>query len=422
MAVAATVDTAFEAGWWRQFDDPALDGLIEQAFSANRDLQAAAARYTAARELAGAASLLQVPHGGPTVSVSRQHVSVGEALGDVPDRTQAGFGVAWEADLFGRLRGIRRAAVADAGVAAMDVRGAQVAIAAQIASAYFELRGAERDVVLVEGLQARTRDQVKTTRALVSAGRVTRLDLLRAQQVEEELAASLSMSLHRIERARNRLATLTGNTPDALQIPAASAMALRASALPIGTPADLLRRRPDVAAAELRVTAAAARAGIARANLFPRVDVTGTVGLVAGSLGRLTEAAAGSWFIAPRLMWNAFDWPRLRREMRAAGALADAAFAEYEQVVLLALEESRTALDAYAAANREFVARECRAQAATDAAGVVFVQYREGLVDSLARTQADRDAIAGALDANRTLTSQRLAVVDVYRALGGGWK
>lgn len=108
--------------------------------------------------------------------------------------------------------------------------------------------------------------------------------------------------------------------------------------------------------------------------------------------------------------------------MRAAGALADAAFAEYEQVVLQALEESRTALDAYAAANREFAAHERRAQAAADAAGVVFVQYREGLVDSLARTQADRDAIAGSLDANRALTAQRLAVVDVYRALGGGWR
>jgi NodT family efflux transporter outer membrane factor (OMF) lipoprotein len=426
MAFAATVDTDFEAAWWRQFQDPVLDGLVEQAFTANRDLQAAASRYTAARELAGAATLLQLPHGGPTVGVSRQHLSAVEAAGNVPDRTasfaQAGFGVAWEADLFGRLRGIRRAAVADAGVAAMDVRGAQVAIAAQVAAAYFDLRGAERDVTLIEGLQARTREQLTTTRTLVSAGRVTRLDLLRARQVEEELAAGLSVSLHRVERARNRLATLTGNVPDGLQIAPVPAIALRASALPIGTPEDLLRRRPDVAAAELRVTAATARAGIARAELFPRVDVTGSIGLVAGSIGRLTAASAGSWLIAPRLIWNAFDWPRLRREMRAAGALADAAFADYEQVVLQALEESRTALDAYAAANREFAAHERRAQAAADAAGVVYVQYREGLVDSLARTQADRDAIAGALDANRALTAQRLAVVDVYRALGGGWR
>ena len=218
------------------------------------------------------------------------------------------------------------------------------------------------------------------------------------------------------------MATLTGKTSDALQVPEAGLGRLRASALPIGTPADLLRRRPDVAAAEFRVAAAIARAGISRAELFPRVDITGTVGLIAGSIGRLAEGAAGSWLIAPRLVWNAFDWPRLRREMRAAGALADAAFADYEQTVLQALEESRTAIDAYAAANREFAAHERRAQAAADAAGVVFVQYREGLVDSLARTQADRDAIAGALDANRALTAQRLAVVDVYRALGGGWR
>ena len=426
MATLDTTDAAVEAAWWTHFQDPVLDGLVEQAFSANRDLRAAAARYTAARELAGAAGLLQLPQGGPGVGVSRQHLSVTEAGGDVSSRSasfvQVGVGVGWEADLFGRLRGARRAAAADAGVAAMDIRGAQVAIAAEIAAAYFELRGAERDLVLIEGLQGRTRQQLETTSTLVAAGRVTRLDLLRAQQVEEELETGLSVSLHRVERARNRLATLTGVTPEALQIAQGPAVPLRAAALSIGTPADLLRRRPDVAAAEFRVAAASARAGIARADLFPRVDVTGTVGLIAGSLGRLAEGAAGSWLIAPRLVWNAFDLPRLRREMRAAGALADAAFAEYEQAVLQALEESRTALDAYAAANREFAAQERRAQASADAAGVVFVQYREGLVDSLARTQADRDAIAGALDANRALTAQRLAVVDVYRALGGGWR
>jgi NodT family efflux transporter outer membrane factor (OMF) lipoprotein len=425
MTVAETTNADVEAAW-RYFNDPVLDMLIEESLSANRDLRSAAARYTAARELAGAAALLQLPRGGVRVGVSRQHLSAIEAGGDVTGRTatfvHTGLDVAWEADLFGRLRGITRAAAADAGVAAMDVRGAQVAIVAQVASAYFELRGAERDIVLIEELQERTRQQLDTTRELVAAGRVTSLDLLRAQQVEEELATAHSSSAHQAERARNRLATLTGNAPEALQIPAAVPASLRASAIPIGTPADLLRRRPDIAGAELRVVATTARANSARAELFPKVDVTGTVGLVAGSVGRLAEGAAGSWLIAPRLVWNAFDWPRLRREMRAAGALADAAFAEYEQTVLLALEESRTALDAYAAANREFAAHQRRAQAATDAAGVVFVQYREGFVDSLARTQADRDAISGALDANRALTAQRLAVVDVYRALGGGWR
>jgi multidrug efflux system outer membrane protein len=426
LSVSHTAEGAVEAAWWRLFEDTVLDGLVEEALSANRDLRAASARYEASRQLAGAAAWLQAPHGGPSVGVARQHLSASEARGDVGDRTasfiQTGVGVAWEADLFGRLRGIRRAAAAEASVAAMDVRGAQVAIAAQVAAAYFEFRGARRDVELVGQLQLRTREQLETTRQLMAAGRVTRLDLLRGQQVEDELTAAESFALHRAERARNRLATLTGRTADALQIPEAALGTLRVEALAIGTPAELLRRRPDVAAAEFRVMAANARAGVARAELFPRVDVTGTVGLIAGSLGRLVEGTAGSWLIAPRLVWQAFDWPRLRREMRAAGALADAAFAGYEQTVLQALEESRTALDAYAAANREFAAHQRRSQAAADAAGVVFVQYREGLVDSLARTQADRDAIAGALDANRALTAQRLAVVDVYRALGGGWR
>jgi outer membrane protein TolC len=303
----------------------------------------------------------------------------------------------------------------------MDARGVRIAIIAQLAAAYFELRGAERDHLLIDGLQERTRQQVDVTRALITAGRVTRLDLLRIQQVEHELSAAASDAARRTARARNRIATLTGRSAGSIDIPAPNETPLRAETLAIGTAGELLQRRPDIAAAQSRVAAATTRANVARAELFPRVEVSGAIGLVAGSVGRLTDAAAGSWLIAPRILWNVLDWPRLRREMRAAGALADAAFADYEQTVLSALEESQTALATYVAANYELAALEQRATAAADAAGIVLVQYREGLVDSLARTQAERDAIAGALDANRALTLQRLAVVDVYRALGGGW-
>lgn len=423
-SVVGTVEAPVEAEWWRIFDDPTLDSLIQEAIAANRDLQAAAARFEAARELAGAARLLQLPHGGPSVGVTTRQASGSEVPQGLDRRAtlvQTGFGFAWEADLFGRLRGVHRAAVSEAEAAAMDARGVRVAIIAQVAASYFELRGAERDAALIDGLQDRTRQQLEITRALIAAGRVSRLDLLRIQQVEHELSAAESDAARRIDRSRNRLATLTGRPAGSIDVPAAFESPLRAQTLAIGSAGELLKRRPDIAAAESRLAAAAARANVARAELFPRVEVTGAIGLVAGSVGRLTDAAAGSWLIAPRLLWNMLDWPRLRREMRAAGAFADAAFAEYEQTVLSALEESQTALATYASANSELAALEQRAQAAADAAGIVLVQYREGLVDSLARTQAERDAIAGALDANRALTAQRLAVVDVYRALGGGW-
>ena len=423
-SVVGTIEAPVEAEWWRIFDDLALDSLVREAVATNKDLQAAAARFEAARELAGAARLLQMPHGGPSVGVTRRQASASEVppgLDRHATLVQTGIGFAWEADLFGRLRGIHRAAVSDAEAMAMEARGVRIAIIAQVAASYFELRGAERDAALIDGLQDRTRQQLNITRALIAAGRVSRLDLLRIQQVEHELSAAEPDAARRIDRSRNRIATLTGRPAGSIDVPVASESPLRVQTLAIGSAGELLKRRPDIAAAESRLAAAAARANVARAELFPRVEVTGAIGLVAGSVGRLTDAAAGSWLIAPRLLWNVLDWPRLRREMRAAGAFADAAFAEYEQTVLSALEESQTALATYASANSELAALEQRARAAADAAGIVLVQYREGLVDSLARTQAERDAIAGALDANRALTAQRLAVVDVYRALGGGW-
>lgn len=419
-----TAPTEFEARWWRQFNDATLTALIEKALEANRDLHAAEARYRAARELAGAARLLQLPGGGVSAGAARQHLSEHEG-GALTDRTfgtvHTGIDVAWEADVFGRLRGRSRASAAEAGIAGVDVRAVQVAVAAQVADAYFELRGAQREHALVESLQVRSRDLVGLTRELVSAGRVTRVDLLRAQQVDDALGIEESAARHREAQARHRLATLTASSPESLAIGAADASALAASVLPIGSVAEMLRRRPDIQAAELRIAAAAARAGVARANLFPRVEVSGSVSLIAGSLGRLSQAGAASWFVAPRIVWNIFDWPRLRREARAANHFTDAEIAGYEQAVLRAIEESRTAVDAYAAAIVQLQAAERRSVAADEAARIVSVQYREGMVDSLARISAERDAIASDVAAARALTAQRRAVVDLYRVLGGGW-
>jgi len=427
LATPTTTDEAFERDWWRQFGDPVLDALVSEALEANRDLRAAAARYQAALELAGAARLAHLPTGGAVVGATRQHLSEREAGGlDLPTRTgsvvHTSAQLAWEADVFGRLRGRARAAAADADALAMDARGVQVAMAAQVASAYFEWRGAWRDLALLVEMRARTKDLLGRTDAMIAAGRLTRLDLLRVQQVDEELAGEEAAVRHLAERGRLRLATLVGRTADEWQVPGGPASPLRTTVLPIGAAADILRRRPDVRAAESRLAAAAARAGVARAELFPRVDVVGTVGLVAGSVGRLAEASAGSWLVAPRLVWTLLDWPQLRRRLRAGNALGEAAFAEYEQAVLLALEEARAAIDGYGAATERLAAAERRSASAAGAASIVTVQYREGLVDSLSRTLAERDAIGGSLAASRALTAHQQAVVSLYRALGGGWR
>jgi multidrug efflux system outer membrane protein len=427
IAAPGVSDAAVEAEWWRQFDDPVLNTIIADAFAANRDIAAAAARVIAAREFAGAARARQLPTGGVSAGAARQHLSQHESgASDLPTRTvstvDAGLAVSWEADVFGRIRAASRAAAADARAVEQDGRGVQIAVVAEVAAAYFELRGAERELLLVNELRERSRAHTRLVTAQVEAGRITRLDLLRAQQIEEELAIDHAIVTEVRDRSIYRLATLTGRSDFTWRPADAMPQPLRATPLAIGTPLDLLKRRPDVASAEVRVVAAAARAGVARADLYPRVDISGSIGLVAGSVGTLGAAAAGSWLIAPRIAWGFLDWPQLRRRARAADALTDAAFAEYEQTLLRALEETRAGITAYASALERLRAAHQRADAAASALTIVAAQYREGFVDSLSRTVAERDAIAASLGAERALTSQRLAVVNVYRALGGGWR
>jgi NodT family efflux transporter outer membrane factor (OMF) lipoprotein len=427
LATPRVSDGTFDAAWWRQFDDPVLDGLVDEAVSGNRDLRAASSRYEAALEIAGAAKAALLPSGGVTIGASRQHLALDQPGGRLmPSRTfslvDAGLVVSWEADVFGRLRGAAGAALADAGAAQYDARGVRVLTAAAVARSYFQYRAARREVELLDALSARTRQMQEVTIARVANGRGTRLDTVRVQQIVEELVAARALALHQVEAARQALAVLTGRTADGWQVPSSEVAPLSARVLPIGAASDLLRRRPDVAAAELRLQAASLRAGVARAALFPRVDITGSIGLIAGSAGRLVESSAASWLIVPRLGWAVLDWPRLRRQMRAAGHVAEAAFFDYEQAVLAAIGDARTAIDRYGAAVEQLAAEDRRAQAADEAATIVSVQYREGLVDSFARTEAERQAIAAALAANRALFVQRSAVVDVYRAVGGGWQ
>lgn len=427
LAAARVTEATFEAKWWRQFDDAVLDHLVADAVAGNRNLRAAAERFEAAMQLAGAARTALWPTGGVSATASRQHLALDEPGGRVmPSRTfsllDVGLTASWEADVFGRLRGAAGAALADAGAAQFDARGVQVATAAAVARAYFQHRAAQRELGLLDDLAARTQQMRDVTVARVSNGRGTRLDTARVQQVIEELAAARAGAAHQMEASRQALAVLTGRTADGWQLPASEAAPLSTRLIAIGAAADLLRRRPDVAAAERRLEAATLRAGVARAELFPRVDMLGAVGLVAGSGGRLVESSAASWLAVPRIAWGMLDWPRLRREMRAAGHRAEAAFLEYEHAVLTVIGETRTAIDAYGAAVEQLAAQERRAQAAEEAATIVSAQYREGLVDSFARTDAERQAISAAVDANRALFRQRTAVVDLYRAVGGGWE
>ncbi|WP_165679762.1 TolC family protein, partial [Metapseudomonas otitidis] len=192
--------------------------------------------------------------------------------------------------------------------------------------------------------------------------------------------------------------------------------------LPIGVPAELLRRRPDVAAAERRLAAATANVGVATADLFPRVSLSGFLGFTAGRGSQIGASAARAWGVAPTISWAAFDLGSVRARLRGAEAEADGALASYEQQVLLALEESENAFSDYAKRQQRLVALVRQSEATRAAAEQAAVRYREGTVDFLVLLDAERERLAAEDAQAQAEVELYSGIVAIYKALGGGWQ
>ncbi len=226
------------------------------------------------------------------------------------------------------------------------------------------------------------------------------------------------------KQADYRLAVLLGERPGALdQELQSAAVATYAKALPIGDPTELLRRRPDVRAAERQLAAATARVSVATADLFPRVNVTGFVGFLSGDVGRLFGTAsdnnARAWSIAPTVSWAAFDIGSVRARLRASEAQSDAAAANYEKVVLTALEDTENSFEAYGAGQAQLRSLTEQAQASRRAAELADTQYREGVADFLVLLDAQRTQLDAEDSVAQAETSVNVSVVAIYKALGG---
>jgi NodT family efflux transporter outer membrane factor (OMF) lipoprotein len=415
-----------EAEWWRALGDPVLDELMSRARETNHDLRIAEANLRAARALLRIERRDRLPSATTRASVERATTSAATRPPSI-DSTQtlysARLDATWEIDLFGRVRRSVEAVLAEYGAAEADLRGARVAVAGEVARAYVELTGARRRLEVARANAANQQESLALVRALLDAGRGTELDLERARAQLETTLARLQPLETTEARAIHRLAVLVGEAPSGLDevLRDAGSIPPAPERVVIGDPASLLRRRPDIAAAERRLAAATARIGVATADLFPRVSLTGSFGSLATSLDELGESAYRTNSFGPFLRWGVFDLGRVRSRLRAAEAGADAALARYEKVVLTALEETENALVLLDRARRRQVHLVLAEQAAARAAELARRRYRAGLdsflavLDAEARLLAAQDARAvGAIE-----TSD--AYVGLYVALGGGW-
>ncbi|MDG9759802.1 TolC family protein [Pseudomonas sediminis] len=415
----------FEATWWQQFDDPTLNQLVQRSLADNRELRVAFNRLHAARAIRDDVANDRLP----TVT-SRASGEFGKAQQPPvseerirQERYDLGLDMAWEVDLFGRIQRQLEASEARIEVAEADYYQLQVSLIAELVDAYGTLRGAQlRESIARENLKNQ-QDSRSITEQLRDAGVGNELDVLRADARLAATEASLPQLQAQQVRAQNRIATLLGQRPEQLQIDLSpKPLPVVAKALPIGNPSELLRRRPDIQAAERQLAAATAEVGVATADLFPRVSLSGFLGFTAGRGSQLGSSAARAWGVAPSISWAAFDLGSVRARLRGAEAEADGALSQYEQQVLLALEESANAFSDYAKRQQRLVSLVRQAEASRAAADQAAIRYREGTVDFLVLLDAERERLA-AEDAQASAEVELYSgIVAIYKALGGGWQ
>lgn len=412
--------------FWQGFDDPILEQLIDRSLAANHTLEAAVARYQRAAALLYGAESAQWPEVTVNALASERYLADIERTppGAGPERIQrfqAGVAATWELDLFGRLQRSTEARRAEVQASGADLAAVQVALVGQLASSYFELRGLQQQFKVALESVALQRESLDIVTARVKAGRGTEFDQVRASAQLEQTRAELATLQAGMRAAMHRVAVLTGQPPTALLDVLSAPVALPATlpAIPMDSPGEVLRRRPDVAAAERRLAAATSRIGVATADLFPRFTLSGLVGSLAADTGDLFSGPAETRQVALGIDWTFLNQGRVRARIEAAGAESREALANYQQTVLGALEETETSLVRYYRAQQ----REERLALALDHAGqaveLARERYQEGLVGFFEVLDAEQEFTAVRDEVVRSRTAVVLTMVDVYRSLAG---
>ena len=410
------------ASWWAQFDDPVLEQLVHEALGTNLDLRIAMSRVREARAVFVEQRLDQLPHVTSGGSYDRRKQPDATLGGErvFSESYQLGFDAGWELDLFGRQRRAAEAARADLGAEQDNLADAQVTVAAEVARNYFELRGTQKRIAVAKRTLVNLRDTQKLTETRWELGAGSELDVQSSRARLKAIEADIPLLEVAEVQSRHRLAVLLGQRPDALDsLLQPREMRPYAKALPLGDTTDLLRQRADVRVAERRLAAATARVGVATADLFPRISLSGFVGFLSGDASGLVNGSNKAWSVTPSISWAAFDFGTVKARLRASKAQADGAAAEYEKAVLLALEDTENALTRYAKQQARLAIVAEQAQAAGRAEELAQIRFREGSEDFLTLLDAQRTQLAADDALAEAESTVNVSVVGVYKSLGG---
>ena len=420
--------TPDDAVFWRSFDDPVLARLVDDALSRSFTIEAALARYQRANALWRRARADQLPSVRAEAGASDARLAEVDAPGSTrSDRDSERYDIAavasWELDLLGRVRRSVEAGRAEIAASAAEVGAIRLLIAGDVARTYVALRGTQERLRVARDNAANQQETLRLVSVRLEAGIGTEFDTARARgQLEvtrarvPALEAELAVHIHHLAVLSARESTeLAALFDEAARLPPLPAR------IAAGTPGELLRRRPDISAAEHRLHAATARVGVATADLFPRFTLSGLIGSAAVGGSDLFTRDSENRRVAVGIDWSFLDQRRVRAGIAAADADAAGALAEYRQTVLQAIEEVENALARYARARDEDAHLQQAAAASRQASQLARTRFEAGAIDLIEVLDAERALLTAEEQLSDARTRAASAAVALYVAIGGGW-
>ena len=412
--------------YWDQLGDTTLSRLVKEVARANLDVQAARARLNAARADRTRASLDLVPTASFYGDMVRQRFSTYAfpgGSGVYPDQTtwDAGLTGSWDLDVFGRIRHTVQAPGALVQVAEEGLRDAQLALTAQLAATYFGFRGAQEQLEVARRNAENQRHTYDVTKERLTAGRGNAFDTDRAQAQLSSTLASIPLAEAAVAAAQYRIGVLVGRSPIevARELDNPGKLPGLPDSLSVPSPDAVVQNRPDVAAAERLAAAQGALVGAAKASYLPTLAIAGSAGYTAPDFGTLGDVGTRRYAIGPVVTWPALSLGRVKAEVDAARARANAAQAEYSRIVLSATEDVANSLTRYRSARRRVEALADASAASERAAELARLRFREGVTDFLQVLDAERTE----LEAQDRLVQGRVdagaAYAALYQAMGG---
>jgi len=415
--------------WFEVFKDEELQKLVRSAMQQNYDLRAAVARINAERANLGLARSNQFPQfeagadlatsrasrNGPTAAPGnggRNH-SFGEVLLNLLN---------FEIDIWGRLRQETKAARAELRASEEDRKAVMTTVVSDVAAGYFSLLELDNELDIDKRTLATREDSLRLIKLRQQGGIATLLDVRQAEELVYQATQTIPATEAKIEQTENQISLLLGNNPGPIQRGQSLTEQQELPAVPAGLPSSLLERRPDIRAAENNLEAQHALIYAAKAAYFPRISLTGALGFQSNQLSNLFTGSSSAWSFVPQVAQPIFTAGRLKSNVKFAKAQQELALVQYQQTIQTAFRETSDALVQYRKLKEIRAQQELLVTTLRDRSRLAYLRYQGGVDSLLNALDADRDLFDAELTLTQTRRNELLSLVQLYKALGGGWQ